>query len=428
MQVAVETTQGLERRLTITIPEKDISQELGKRLDKLAKTTKIAGFRPGKIPPALIQKRFGAYVRQEVVDELVNSNLDEALRQHQFRLMSTPEIEAISNEEAPENVSFTATFEIYPEVNLASFDGIEITRPEVLIDESDIDAVVENLRRLRQIWVSVGNRPARLGDRVKVDFKGTLTDGNDFSGNTGQDALIILGDGAFVVGFERHLVGAVEGETRTVDVTFPVGHQNQEIAGKSATFSVSVKSVESVQLPAVDEAFIRGFGVQEGTMEAFRQKVHKTMAQDFAASAWKMVKTQVVNVLYQHNNLELPKILVEEEITRLRTQFPSDDPSKSAMLEEQARRNVNLRILIKDIIDRQQLKADPERIRTYIRTLAEGYETPEEVENVYSSDKNRMQEMEELVLEDMAVEWVLEQAKVNIKPTPYSSLMVNQAR
>ncbi|CAK0750224.1 Trigger factor [Gammaproteobacteria bacterium] len=422
MQSSLEITKGLERRLTITIPGKDITQELNNRLKSLTQTVRIAGFRPGKIPLALIHKRFGTQVRQEVVDELIKSSLTNVLAEHQMRLANTPTLELTAGDESLQgDVRYTATFEVYPEVNLAPLKELVINRPEVLINESDIDTMLENFRHQCQTWTQIGDRPAMLGDRVKVDFTSTLTDGKDYSGNIGNDVLIILGEGIFIAGFERHLIGVMTGETRVVEVTFPVGYHNSEIAGKSAIFNIVVKSVESAKIPELDEIFIRNFGVVEGTLEAMRQSIRKVMERNFESKVWQLAKNQVMDALCQINSLEIPKKLLEEEIIRLRSEFSIDQLS-NVLLENQARRNVTLGIIINEIIVRQNLKVDPKRVRAYIRSLAEDYETPEEVERVYLSDKNQLKEIEAAVTEDMVVEWVLEQVQVKMIPTPFSAL------
>lgn len=421
MQVSLETIQRLERRLTVTIPGKDIAGEVNKRLRPLAKTAQIAGFRPGKVPISLLQKRFGASLRQEVIEELVKSTLQDALQGHQLRMFDIPQLELLPSEYSSEgDVRYTATFEVYPEVKLAPMENWVIHRPEALLEEPDVDTMLENLRRQHQAWVSVVDRPAMFGDRVKVDFTSTLTDGNDFSGNSGNDVLVILGDGAFVAGFERHLVGAVAGETRTVEVTFPLGYHNSEVAGKSAIFKIVVKTVENAQLPELNEEFIRSVGVIDGTMEALRQLLRKNMEWKFAQDAWLSVKNQILDALYQHNRLDLPQKLVEEEMVKLQASLSGEQPM---LLEGIARRNLILKILIDDIIVHQNLTVDPERVRTYIRTLAQQFETPEEVERVYLSNNEKLKEVESLVLEDMAVEWVLTHVQVKTSVVSYGSLM-----
>jgi len=432
MQASLETIQRLERRLTITIPGKDIAKEVDNRLKPLAKTAQIAGFRPGKAPLSLLQKRFGASLRQEVMEELVKSSLTEAVNQYQLRMADAPEFELLPNEESvEEDVRYTATFEIYPEIKLAPMENWVITRPVASINESDVDKMLEILRHQHLTWIPAGDRPAMLGDRVKVDFTSNLTDGKDFSGNTGNDVLIVLGDGVFVGGFERHLVGAVAGETRTVEVTFPLGYHNPEVTGKSAIFKVVVKSVENVQIPELNEEFIHNFGIEEKTMEALHQAVRANMEWQFEQGAWQSIKKQVLDALYQYNPLDLPRKLMEEEVVRLRANF-SEEQLPPMVLEGLVQRNVILKLLLEDIILHQNLKADPERVRAYIQTLAKEYETPEEVERAYLSDKNQLQKVEKVVIEDMVVEWVLGQVQVKTNLTPYGELinstLTNQAR
>jgi trigger factor len=357
------------------------------------------------------------------MEELIKSTLQEAVEQQQLRIIDIPQIELLSNEDATDgDVRYAATFEVYPEVNLAPMGDWVVHRPEALLEESDVDTMQEALRHQRQAWVPVVDRPAMFGDRVRVDFTSTLADGKDFSGNTGNDVLIVLGDGAFVTGFERHLVGAVVGETRTAEVTFPLGHHHFEVAGKSAIFKIVVKSVESARLPELDEEFIRNFGVAEGTIEALRQSLRANMEWKFAQDAWGFVKNQVMDALYQHNPIDLPNKLVMEEVTRLQANLAKEQPPL-AVLEGLARRNMIIKLLIDEIILRQGLIADPERVRAHIRILAQEFEVPDEVERAYLSDDTKVKEVESLVLEDMAIEWVLGQVQVKAVPASYSALM-----
>jgi len=423
MQFSVETIEGLKRRLTVTISGKEIALERDKRLKELAKGTYIAGFRPGKVPIALIQKRFGPQVQQEVMDHLIQTHLTEIVSQNQFRAVSAPVLENISEEGLSNgDVRCMLTFEVFPEVNLDILKELVITKPDTVIHEADVDLMIDSIRRQRQTWSTVADRPAMLGDRLKVDFTGVLTDGTDFSGNTGTDVFIILGQGMFVGGFERHLVGAVAGETRTVEVTFPLGYHNTAVANKSALFTVLIKSVESAELPELSEEFIRTFGVTEGTIDAFRHAVSITMEKDFAKKAWISIKTQVLEQLYQRYSDDLPNSLVENELKRLSANLPVDQTQdQNPELMMQARRNITMGIIIGDLARRQNFQADPERVREYVRNLAEDYEDPNEVERFWLSDKNRLQEVEAVVLEDIVVEWILGQVELQTKLIPFSA-------
>jgi trigger factor len=420
MQVSVETIQGLERRLTITIPGEEIAQEVQKRLKPLTQTARIAGFRPGKIPLSLIEKRFGAQVRHEVVEERVQSSLTEAVTQNQFRMIGNPTLELASEEGLPEgDLRYTATFAIYPEINLAPLGDIVVNRTEIVIEDTDVDAVIENLRHQRRIWTSAGERPAVSGDRIKMDFTASLADGTDFSGNTGNDVFMVIGEGKFIPGFEESLIGAVAGETRTVELTFPQDYHSTEVAGKLALFKVLVKSVESAQLPEVDEAFIHAYGVKEGTREALQEAVRNTMNQDITHKTWQLLKQQLQDALCQNNPMELPQKLVEEDLAQLRAGISGNEPPD---LEDRARRRVALGFIIGEIARNQQLKVDDERVRTYVRALAEDYEKPEDVERFYFSDSNRLQEVEAVVLEDVVTEWLLGQVQVKVNQVPFSTL------
>ncbi len=419
MQVSAETTQGLERRVTITLSAKDIAQEMQSRLRSLAQTTRIAGFRPGKVPPALIQQRFGAQVRNDVVGELLRSSLSKQLTEQRWRLANSPQFEPIptGDNAGGGDICYAATFEIYPEVQLLPMEDVIIQQPVVQIAESDVDAMVEHLRRQRQRWNKT-DAPAALDDRVEIDFTGTLADGVPFEGGTGTQVLVVLGAGKFIGAFEEQLVGALPGETRTVEVTFPAEYHHAELAGQDAQFVVVVKSVENGQLPELDEAFIRSLGVAEGTVEVLRQEIHRNIERDCAGKIKELLKTQVLDWLYREHPLEVPNGLLGEEMTSLRN---SGIPEEA--LEERARRHVALGILLGEVVQRQRIKADHERIRAYIAAAAEEYEDPDQVARWIASEPKRVQEIEALVIEDMAVEWVLKQVQLAPSPVPLSDLV-----
>ena len=429
MQVSAETTQGLERRITITIPGADIARALQDRLRSLAQSTRIDGFRPGKIPVAIVQRRFGAQAHREVLGDMLKSALSDTLVQQQWRLANNPKFDPVSVGKRPDDdVCYTATFEIYPAVELAPMEGATINQPAIRIEDADVDAVIERLRRQRQVWTKV-ERPAALDDRAEIDFVGTLAeDGTPFPGGTGNGVFLVLGSGQFIGDFEQRLVGALAGETRTVDVTFPANYHHAELAGKDAQFRVTVQSVESGQLPELDEAFVRTLGVADGTIETLRQEVRQGIERDCAGKVRELLKTQALDWLYRNNPLELPRGLVAEELADLRASAANpanaaDGAPGEQAIEELARRHVALGLLLGEIVRRQKLRADPEQVRAYVRAAADEYEDPEQVERWYASDSKRMQEIEAVVIEDMAVEWILKQVQLTPVPVSLSELL-----
>ncbi len=423
MQVSTETTQGLERRITVTIPGTDVAQELQNRLTSLAQTTRIAGFRPGKIPQKVIQQRFGDQVRRDVLGERMRATLNEVLTQQNWRVASNPRFEVVSgwDPSVVQDVCYTATFEIYPEVVLAPVEAAVISRPEIQIGDSDVDAMVDHLRRQRQIWSKV-DRPAAIDDRVTIDFTGFLADGTKFPGGSGTDVLLVLGSGRFVGEFEQRLVGAVVAETRMIDVVFPADYGHADLAGQAVQFSVVVKAIEAGHLPELDELFIRTLGVADGTEESFRREVRLGMERDCAGKVRELVKAQLLDWLYQNNPVELPNALVQEELVSLRSRDSTADVPGQA-LEERARRHVALGILLGDVVRRQRIKPDPEQVRAYIRAAADEYESPEQVEQWYAADSKRLQEIEAVVVEDMALEWILKQVQLKPVSVPLRELL-----
>jgi len=435
MQVSVETTSALERRMTVTVPEEKIDEAVESRLKNLARTVKIEGFRPGKVPFKVVKQRYGGQVRSEVVSEVLQSSFVEAVGQEQLRPAGSPAIDAKPITPG-QGLEYTATFEVYPELSLAPLEGVEIKTPSCEVGEADIDHMIETIRKQHQDWEAV-ERAAADGDQVTIDFTGTI-DGEPFQGNQGSDVPIVLGQGRMIAGFEEGLSGAKAGEDKTLSVTFPEDYRATELAGKTAEFAVTVKSVEAPKLPEVDEAFAKRLGVASGKVEDLRAEVRSNMEREVAQSQKSKVKQAVMDKLLEINSLEVPQALVDDEAQRLAKQMadnlaqqganPGDLKLEPSAFAEQARRRVSLGLILAEIVNAQNLSVEPARLRQAIEEMAAAYEHPEEVVKWYYSDKNRLSEVESIVLEEQVVDWVLDQAKVVEEPLSFQQLMYPESQ
>lgn len=428
MQVSVETTTGLERRMKVAVPKDRIESEVEKRLKSLGGRAKIDGFRPGKVPFSVIRKKFGSQVRQEVLGEVMQSSFVEAVSQEKLRPAGMPHIE-MTDAANDDSLEYTATFEVYPEVELKGLDAIKVERPVLEISDTDIDKMLENLRKQRKAWAEA-DRPAQDGDQVTIDFVGTI-DGEPFSGNTGEGVALELGSGRMIAGFEAQLVGKKAGDEFTLSVTFPEDYHAKELAGKAADFATKVVKVEEPALPEIDDDFIAAFGITEGGVDALRAQVRENMLREGEQTVSNRVKDQVFDGLMALELMEIPRALIDAEIDALVKQrqeamkqygAPVQDVDP-AQFEDQAKRRVALGLILSEVIQENDLKVPPARLRETIEKMAASYERPDDVIKYYYSDKNRLTEMENIALEEMAVEWVREQAAITDKPISFDDLM-----
>lgn len=429
MQVSVEATSGLERRMTVEVPDERIEKEVQSRLSKLAQTAKIKGFRPGKVPLKVIAGQYGDKVRQDVIGEVLQASFYEAVGQNRLQPAGNPSIEPMSLGKG-QNLRYVATFEVMPEVEPVSLAGVRIEKAVCSVAESDIDDMMETLRKQHVEWEAV-ERPAQDGDRVVIDFVGT-TDGEEFKGNRGENVPVVLGANRMIDGFEAGLVGAAVGEERALDLSFPADYGYKEVAGKPVRFAVTVRKVEQPRLPVVDEAFSRQLGVKASSVEALRAEVRRNMERELNQSLHAWVKKQVMDKLLELNGLDVPTTLVHSEAEALMKQMrqnmyspegkagPNLDPS---MFVEQATQRVKLGLIMSEIIKRNGLKADPARVRAVVDNMASSYEQPQEVVNWYYSDKRHLADVESVVLEDQVVEWALGQAAVEEIPQDFAQIM-----
>ena len=424
MQVSVETTSGLERRMTVGIPAERIENEVNKRLQQTAGRARIDGFRPGKVPMSVIRKRFGASARQEVIGEVIQSSFYEAVIQEKLNPAGAPSVEPKELDEG-KDFEYIATFEVYPQVALADFADISVERIDAEVTDADLENMLEILRKQHTSY-EVVERAAENDDQLTVDFTGRI-DGEAFQGGTASNSKLVLGSGRMIPGFEEGLVGAKAGETRTVNVTFPEDYQNLDLAGKAAEFEIIVHDVAAAQLPELNDEFFARFGVEEGGLEGFRSEVRKNMERELRQAIKGKTKTQVMDGLLKSNEVEVPKALISNEIDRLRQQAvqqfggASIDPSQlpAELFEEQAKRRVSLGLIVAEIVKQNDIKPDSDRVRAMVEELASAYQEPEQVVNWYMQNEQQLAEIESVVLEEQVVDTVLQKAKVTDKAVTY---------
>ena len=422
MRVSVETTSGLERRLTVGVPADQIDTAVDKRLQEAARNVRLPGFRPGKVPMRVMKQRFGAGVRQEVLGEVISRSFQEAVMSENLRPAGQPSIEA-RKMDAGQDVEYTATFEVFPAVEVNSLEDLAIEKPMAEVSDADIDDIVEVFRKQQGQLVSA-ERAAIEGDTVIIDFEG-LRDGEVFEGGSGEGTSLELGSGRMIPGFEDGLIGASAGEEKRLKLTFPEDYQKEDLAGADVEFKVSVSEVQELELAAVDAALFAQYGLEEGTEDDFRAEVKQNMERELRNAVEASVKTQVMDaILAAHQELELPASLIAQEVNAMRQQmfqqFGGAAPQEmdlasilpDEMFAEQAERRVKLGLVMAEMISQSELTAEPAKVREAIEDIASTYQDPEEVINWYYSENEQLAGIESRVLEDAVVDKLLSEAAI----------------
>lgn len=428
MQVSVESTGALERKMTIEVPEERIDGEIQSRLKRIAKTAKVDGFRPGKIPMSVVKQQYGSSVRADVVGEVIQSTYYEALGQEKIQPAGMPSIEP-KDLDSTDGIEYVATFEVMPEVTPAPFSGVKLEGIKAEVTEEDIDKMLETLQEQRATWTSI-KRKSLDGERLTIDFEGTI-DGEAFNGNSGENVPVTLGGKRMIEGFEEGLVGAKAGDELTLDLTFPEDYAYKEVAGKPVQFTVKVHTVEKPKLPKLDKEFAKSLGIEDGSIDALREEIKSNMTRELEQRTRAMLKEQVLNKIIENNELEVPQALIESESQALLQQMQQQMQSAQGkgvdldpkMFTEEATRRVQLGLLISEIIKQNELQADGDKVRAKVDSIAETYEKPEDVVNYYYEDDKRLKEVESLVLEESVIDWAIEQADVDEVEKSYSDVM-----
>ncbi|HET9679783.1 MAG TPA: trigger factor [Gammaproteobacteria bacterium] len=428
MQVSVEKSGKLERRLKIQVAAERVDGEVETRLKNMMGKVKLKGFRPGKVPFKVVQQQYGDSVRAEVMENLVRSSYAEALQKEDLNPAGPPKLDGVDMQPG-QDLSYTATFEVYPEITLKGLDSIKVEKPQVDITDADETRMLEKLRQQRASW-DVVERAAAEGDQVKIDFEGLLK-GEAFEGNKGEDVAVVLGEGRMLPDFEKALYGMSAGEEKSFDVKFPKDYPSKEVAGKKAKFTAQVKQVEHQELPELNEEFFSAFGMKDEAQ--LRAELKANMQREKEEAVQRKIKEQVLDGLLKANPVDMPAALVDEEIERVKqdtvqrmglTQQGGKMPDlPSELFKEQAERRVGLGLLIGDIIKQEKLTPEPAKIDALINNMAAGYEKPEEAMRAYRQDQNIMRQIEGMVLENQAVDFLLDKAKVSDKTMSFDELM-----
>ena len=426
MQFSVTTTTGLERRLEVAIPHTRVAGEVERRLRELSRTANLKGFRPGKVPYAVIRQQFASQVHGDTVTELIRESYSDAVTKENLRPAGGPRIEPI--DVAPgKDLKFAAFFEVMPDVALKAVEELAVERTVTEVSEADIDAMIQSMRKQRVDYREV-SRPAKSGDRVTADFLGRV-DGVPFAGGEGKDTPFVLGSGRAIADFEAALTGMSVGETKTAPVKFPDAYGAPELAGKLAEFDLTVKKIEEDVLPEIDDAFAEAFGLHEGGVDKLRDEVRKSMEREVAEAVRGKLRAQVFDALMKDNPVELPRSLVDEQIQELQLDMMQRAGNRDASqapprepFEEPARRRVALGLLIGELIRRENLSVDRDRVNTRLNELAAAYPNAEEVRRAYLQSQDAMRQIETSVLEDQAVDWIVGRAKVTDRTASFSEV------
>jgi trigger factor len=423
MQVSVESTSALERRMTIGVPAERIETEVTKRLQQTARRAKVAGFRPGKVPMSVIRQRYEDAARQEALGDLIQATFYEAVTAQKLNPAGQPAVEPKLFEKG-KDLEYIATFEVFPEFEVTGLEGIAIERLQADVADADLDKMLEILRKQNTRFESAA-RAAQDGDQLTIDFVGKV-DGEIFAGGSAKATQLVLGSGRMIPGFEDGLLGAAAGEERVLSLTFPADYQNLELAGKAAEFSVSVTAVAAPTLPELNAEFFALFGVKEGGLDDFRAEVRKNMQRELRQAIKSKVKNQVMDGLLAANPIEVPKSLLSNEVDRLRVQAVQQfggnikpDQLPAELFEEQARRRVVLGLIVAEVVKQFALKPDDARVREMIQEMASAYQEPEQVVAWYYKNDQQMNEVRSVVLEEQVVDTVLSKANVTDKSVSY---------
>jgi trigger factor len=426
MQFTVKNTSDLGRRIEVEIPHTRVAGEVDRRLRDLSRTANIRGFRKGKVPLQVIKRQYGEQVHGDAVNELIRQTYTDAVNRENLRPVGGPTIEPIQIEPGSD-LKFAAVFEVLPEFSVGPVEKYEISRPVVQVTESDIDAMLESMRKQQVEYLPV-QRAAIKGDRVTVDFLGKL-DGVAFVGGEGKDMPVVIGSGRAVADFEAALVGMSPGESKSAPVRFPANYGSKDLAGKTADFELTVRAVDEGFLPPVDAAFAVKFGLPEGGVEALRVEVRKSMEREAAEAVRTRLRTQVFETLERENPLQVPKALLDQQVQQMQIEvmqrsgrmeeggIPPREP-----FEEPARRRVMLGLLIGELVRREEIKVDRQRVFARLDELAAAYPNPDEVRRAYLQNQDALRQIETAVIEDQVVDWVVARAHVTDRATSFADL------
>jgi trigger factor len=429
MQVSVESGEGLEKRLLVDLPAERVTEAVEKKLQSLARNVRMDGFRPGKVPMKVVRQRFGEQAKHEAYGELIQATFYEAATQQDLKPAGEPSIE-LREDAADGGFGYTATFEVMPEVTVSGLSEMKVTKPVAEVTDADVDEMIDKLRKQRTTWNEV-DRAAQDGDTIHLDFKGFL-DGEAFEGGSAENVPLQLGSGAMIPGFEEALTGAKAGEERSFNVTFPEDYRAEHLAGKEVTFEAKVLKVAEPQLPEIDEEFVKAFGVEAGTEEALRAEIRKNMERELKQRLNAATKESVMDALLATNPVDVPKAMITEEAGRMKQQAQQEMAQAGqqsnvdlplSMFEDQAKRRVALGLLLGAIMREEKVELDQDRVNATIDEFAASYENPAELKEFYANNPQQRAQVENMVMEEQVVDWLLEQAQVEEEAKTFAGVV-----
>ncbi len=427
MQVSVETTSNLGRKLSIVVPAEQIEEKVKVRLNELTKQVKLDGFRPGKVPASVVKQRFGANARQEVIGQVLQQTLFEALEKEQLNPAGLPEIDSIKSE-AGQPLEYSAIFEIYPSIELKDLAGVTAEKISAEVTSADIEEMLESVRKQRAQWEPV-ERACEMGDKITIDFEG-FKDGEAFEGGKAEGHQLELGSNAFIPGFEEGLVGHKAGDEVKLNLTFPEDYQAEDLAGQKVLFEVKVKEVNTAKLPELNEDFIKSMGIESGELETFKKQISEHMQRELEQTVQNRQKENLFEQLLKKHEFEIPKALVDNEIKNMLQRYmPNHEPEKAQIdnVPEQIRKDCEKRVaiglLVAEIIRQKEIKVDHDKVKAFVEKQAQSYENPEQMVSWYYADRKRLQGVESIVLEQQVFDKICEEAKVEEKSLSYNQVM-----
>ncbi len=426
ISISVETTGSLGRKMTVQVPAERVEQQIDDRLKSVSRNAKMKGFRPGKVPMTVIRQKYGGQVRQEVLGEIMQTSYSEAISRENLTPAGAPQI-AADDLKSGQDLKYTATFEVYPQIELKGLFDFSIEKPRPEITDADMAAMLDNLRQQQAVWESV-ERTARDGDRVIVDFDGEI-DGKAFDGGHGENVSIVIGSGQMLSDFESGILGISTGEVREVKVKFPKDYPKEEVAGKKAVFRVTAASVEQSKLPELDADFAREYGIDDGNVESLKDELKQNMTREMEQTVRRRMKEQILDSLVKANPLDVPRSLVEDEINQLMHEARhaglggEDSSMPRDAFESTATGRVALGLLIAEVVRSQNIELDRERVKSHVEELAQGHEKAQELSRAYLADPRFRGQIESMILEEQVIDWLISQADITEKPSTFGKLM-----
>ncbi len=431
MQVSVEKTSELSRKMTVSLSEEMLQEKMDARFKSLAREVKIDGFRPGKVPVRVVKKMYADRVRNEVAGDLIQSTYGEALQEQELNPAGHPHIQPV---EEGEGFQYIAEFEVYPEISLDGVPALTIKRPVATVKSSDMDDMIEKLREQKKSWSEV-ERASEKGDRATVSFMG-VSEGENFTEGKVENYPVEIGDGKMIPGFEDELIGLKAGDDKKFTITFPEEYGNAKLAGKPAEFEVELSKVEAATLPEIDEEFIRAYGVEDGKMDSFKKDIKTNMERELELGLKGKLKNVVMDALYEKIQITIPSALVDEEVKNVMKPYEANAKKQGMnladldipkdMFEDQAKRRVALGLILGEIIQKNDIKVDEAKVKSTVEDMASSYEKPEDVMQWYFSDESRLNEVKQIVLEEQTVAWIVDQAKVSDETVSFEDVMEKQ--